>query len=200
MSFVHLFLAESSRALCWVSYPFACTTRAVGWVGRTEHLCPCCCHSSPGCNTLLPAPGTGGTKLQQMKVTGRHEGHFCHQTDICLQQDRVREPPPAGAALKRLTSKRGWKTSPDVNLHSLLASLEGNSATGAGPGESGSFFSPLIIPPREGSLGAGTGLCEVVGEPEQGRFPGKSGALVTLEGPAVSEPCRGWSDVGFTPV
>lgn len=170
-----------------------------GWVGRTEHLCPCCCCSFRGCNPLLPALGTGGTRLQQMKVTGRHEGHFCHQTDICPLQDRIGEPPPAGAALERLTLKRGWKNSPDVNLHSLLASLEGNSAAGAGPGESGSFFSPLIIPPQEGFLGAGIGLCEVVGESEQGRFPGKSGALITPEGLAVSEPCRGWSHVRFAP-
>lgn len=141
------------------------------WVGRTEHLCPCCCCSSLGCNPLLPAPGAGGTRFQQMKVTGRREGHFCHQTDICPQPDRVREPPPAGTALERLTPKRGWKNSPDMNLHSLLASLEGNSDTGAGPGESGSFFSPLIIPAQEVSLGAGTGLREVVGEPEQGRLP-----------------------------
>jgi len=85
-----------------------------------------------------------------------------------------------------------------MNLHSLLSSLEGNSDTG--PGESSSFFSPLIISPQEGSPGAGTGLHEVMGEPEQGKVPGKSEALVTLESLAVSQSCRGWSDVGFTPV
>jgi len=53
------------------------------WAGRTEHLCLCCCCASPGCNPLLPTPGRN--RLQQRKVMGRHEGHFCHQIDICLQ-------------------------------------------------------------------------------------------------------------------
>lgn len=143
MSFVYLFLAESGRALCWVSRPFAVATQAVGgWGGRSTSA-----RAAALPNPLLPAPGAGATRLQQMKVTGRREGHFCHQTDICLQPDRVREPPPAGTALQRLTLKRGWKNRPDMNLHSLLAVLEGNSDAGAGPVESGSFFSPPIIPP-----------------------------------------------------
>lgn len=47
------------------------------------------------------------------------------QTSACSRTDP--RTPPAGAALERLTPKRGWKNSPDVNLHSLLASLQINS-------------------------------------------------------------------------
>lgn len=45
--------------------------------------------------------------------------------------------------METLTAKRGWMNCPDMNVHSLLARLERNSAAGAEPRESGSFFSPL---------------------------------------------------------
>lgn len=77
-------------------------------------------------------------------AAGRHEGHFCHQTDICPQGDRVTDS-SSRRCPGEINPKKGMEKQPDMNPHSLQASLEGN--LGTGHSESGSFFSPLIIPP-----------------------------------------------------
>jgi len=43
----------------------------------------------PVCTSSVSPPAlcTAGPGQHGMEHTGRHEGHFCHQTDICLQQD-----------------------------------------------------------------------------------------------------------------